>query len=272
MMTIGSVAGANNYRQAGGVGGGMQMDSVSRSIQKQIENAQKQLQELSSNQDMPLEEKMKKRQEIQQEITSLNQQLRQHQIEMRKEQQAERASAEDMAGNSKKADVAKAGAKGNGMSQASMQAMISADTSMKQAQVQGSVATQMEGKAHILESEIKMDKARGANVEKKEEELAKIQKNAQEALSGQMSTLAEANKTLQDSKETEADSEANETEIEGKVSAAADSKANKAEEKSLNGQEVSKNSDDSVNTDSSMTAAEAETSQPIERISVDIRL
>jgi hypothetical protein len=30
---------------------------------------------------------MKKRQEIQQEITSLNQQLKQHQIEQRKEQQ-----------------------------------------------------------------------------------------------------------------------------------------------------------------------------------------
>ena len=35
--------------------------------------------------------------------------------------------------------------------------MISADSSMKQAKVQGSMATQMEGRAGVLESEIKQD-------------------------------------------------------------------------------------------------------------------
>ena len=35
--------------------------------------------------------------------------------------------------------------KGTGLSKASMQAMISADSSMKQAKVQGSMATQIEG-------------------------------------------------------------------------------------------------------------------------------
>ncbi len=38
---------------------------------------------------------MKKRQEIQQEITNLNQQLRQHQIEQRKEQQSKNSSSMD---------------------------------------------------------------------------------------------------------------------------------------------------------------------------------
>ena len=62
-------------------------DSVSKNIQNQIANAQQKLQDLSSNEEMSLEDKMKKRQEIQQEINNLNQQLRQHQIEQRKEQQ-----------------------------------------------------------------------------------------------------------------------------------------------------------------------------------------
>ena len=59
-------------------------DSVSKNIQNQIANAQQKLQDLSSNEEMSLEDKMKKRQEIQQEINNLNQQLRQHQIEQRK--------------------------------------------------------------------------------------------------------------------------------------------------------------------------------------------
>ena len=46
-------------------------DSVSKSIQNQIANAQKQLQEISSDKDMSIEEKMKKSQEIQQKITCL---------------------------------------------------------------------------------------------------------------------------------------------------------------------------------------------------------
>jgi len=50
--------------------------------------------------------------------------------------------------------------------------MISADSSMKRAKVQGSMATQMEGRAGVLESEIKQDAGKG-NTEKKEEELAR---------------------------------------------------------------------------------------------------
>lgn len=171
MMTIGSATGAsNNHMQTGGSGMNMQTDSVSKNIQNQIANKQKQLQELSSNEEMSLEEKMKKRQEIQQEITTLNQQLRQHQIEQRKEQQSKGSSMEDMLGGSQKS--IKTGKQNSGLSQSNMQAMISADSSMKQAKVQGSVAVQMEGKASVLESEIKMDQGRGQSTKKKEEELA----------------------------------------------------------------------------------------------------
>ena len=51
-------------------------DAYSRNIQNQIVNAQKQLQELSSDEEMTLEEKMKKKQEIQQQISNMNMQLR----------------------------------------------------------------------------------------------------------------------------------------------------------------------------------------------------
>ena len=61
------------------VGGFSNADPETKSLQKQIAEKQKQLQELSSNQEMSMEEKMKKRQDIQKEITDLKNQLRQHQ-------------------------------------------------------------------------------------------------------------------------------------------------------------------------------------------------
>ena len=138
-MTVNGIRGANNGMQAGSSGRITQMDSVSKNIQNQIANAQKKLQELSSNEELSIEDKMKKRQEIQQEINNLNQQLRQHQMEQRKEQQTKKTSMDDMLGGSRKT-APKSGNQSAGLSQASMQAMISADSAMKQAKVQGSMA------------------------------------------------------------------------------------------------------------------------------------
>ena len=173
-------------------------DSVSKNIQNQIANAQKQLQEISSNKDMSMEEKMKKRQEIQQQIIDLNNQLRQHQIEIRREQQQKKGSSmDDMLSGGKK-NYIKSKTKGVGMSQASMRAMISAGSAMSQAQMQGSVLTRLEGKAGVLESEIKLDAARGSNVEAKREELAELQEKAVAAEAAQMNALVNANKELEE--------------------------------------------------------------------------
>lgn len=194
-MRINGLNGANP--PAGGMNLTNATDLVSRNIQKQIANAQKQLQELSSNEELTLEEKMKKRQEIQHQIADLNNQLRQHQIEQRKEQQAKNTSMDDMFGSSKKT-AKKAENKSTGLSQASMKAMISADSAMSQAQVQNSVAAKMEGRAGVLESEIKLDAARGDNAEAKKEELAEVEQKAVKAESTQMNTLAAANKDLEE--------------------------------------------------------------------------
>ena len=193
-MRIDGINGVN--MQNSGINRQMGTDSVSKNIQNQIANAQKQLQELSSNKDMSMEEKMKKRQEIQQQIMDLNNQLRQRQIEMRRQQQAKGSSMDDMLGGSKKT-IPKCGNKGLGLSEASMKAMMSADFAKAQAQVQGSVATKMEGRAGILESEIKLDLARGGNVEAKQEELAEVQQKAIEAQSAQMNILTDVNKELE---------------------------------------------------------------------------
>ncbi len=180
-MTISNVNGISF--QAANSGGSAATDSVSKSLQNQIANAQKQLQDLAANPEMTPEDKMKRRQEIQQEITALNQQLRQHQIDQRKEQQAKRAEKTETTAN--------------GMSKDSMQAMISAESAMKQAKVQGSVATKMEGRAGILKAEIKQDAARGGDVEKKQKELAEVEQKAQAADAAQLTTLAQANQEME---------------------------------------------------------------------------
>ena len=194
-MKINGTNGANT--QMGQIGMNQAADSYSRNIQNQIANAQKQMQELSSNENMTLEEKMKKRQEIQQQIADLNTQLRQHQIEQRKEkQQAKASSMEDKLDRTKTT----AGEKNTGLSQTSITAMLSADTSIKQAKVQGSVATRMEDGANVLKAEVKQG---GGDVEAKKEKIAELEQKAENVTASQMSTLAEANKAVEEAAASE---------------------------------------------------------------------
>lgn len=216
MMTIEGTGKSQNM-QAKQKGMNMGEDSVSKNIQNQIANAQKKLQELSSNQDMTIEQKMKKRQEIQKEINNLNQQLRQHQIEQRKEQQSKNTSMDDMLGGSKKENVTKTEDESIHLMQTNMKTMITADMSMKKVQVHGSIASQMEDKASVLKSEIKLDGGRKANTEQKEKELANIQQKAQTAAASQMSAITDINKTIKEStKEEKVTGENNKTVEEGK--------------------------------------------------------
>ena len=275
-MRINGLNGANT--PAGGMNMTKATDSVSKNIQNQIANAQKQLQELSANKDMSIEEKMKKRQEIQQQITDLNNQLRQHQIEQRKEQQAKKSSMDDMLGGSKKT-APKAGKQSTGLSQqcmnaSTMRAMISADSAMAQAQVQGSVATKMEGRAGVLESEIKLDQARGDDVEKKKEELAEVEQKAALAESAQMNTLATANKELEEA--AKADQQIEKTDDKDKKTDKKDAASGEKEDKTVAGTEETENvgvdvKTETVNTDIAQPV-EVSVSETVAYTHVDVRL
>ena len=209
-MRIDGINGSN--MQNVGMNRQMGTDSVSKNIQNQIAYAQKELQELSSNKEMSIEEKMNRRQEIQQQITDLNNQLRMHQIEMRREQQQSKSSSmDDMLGGNR--IVSKVGNKSAGLSQVSMQAIISADSAMTQVQNQGCVVTKMEGRAGVLEAEIKLDSSRGGNVEAKQEELAEVQQKASQAQASQLNVLANANEELEEAAKTEQKTESKEDKI-----------------------------------------------------------
>ena len=172
----------------------LQMDSYSKSLQEQINNANEQLQSLGEDKEMSIDEKMKKRQEIQKQITDLQNQLRQHQIEQKKEnRQSKGSSMEDMLGGKQTAKSSKAA---KGISTASMKALISADSAINQVEAGGAVKANLKGEAGILETEIKLDSARGKDVEKKQEQLADIESRNRDIESAQLEVLNRADKEL----------------------------------------------------------------------------
>lgn len=216
-MNVNSVNGTGMQPGSAGMGiGGGQMDPESKNLQQQIDRLQQELKEVSANQNMPADAKMKKRQEIQKQISELEIQLHQHQIEARKEERQkkkEESSFDDLIGT--KPQQRQTNEQNTGMSASSMEAMISAEASVKQANANGSTAKKMNGKADVLEVEIKLDRSRGgsSNIGLKEAELAKIKETAEKATASQMDSLAQADETLQNAaKDEKADKQEGEEE------------------------------------------------------------
>lgn len=114
-----------------------------------------------------------------------------------------------------------------------MQAMISAGSAMAMVQKQGSVATSMKGRQGILEAEIKLDSARGGNVERKQEELDEVQKKLTQVQSTQMEILSNANKKMEEARKEDQKAEAAEKKATEKKAAEkkAEEKAEEAKQK-----------------------------------------
>ena len=189
----------------------------------------------------------------------------------REKQQAKGSSMNDMLGGSKQA-TPKAGSQSTGLSQASMKAMISADSAMAQAKVQGNVATKMEGRAGVLEAEIKLDQARGDDVEKKKEELAEVQQKAAQAESAQMNTLADANKELEAA--AKADQQAEKTDDKDKKTDKKDAVSNEKEDTTVADAEETKAADVETETVNSDVVGNVDVSVPetVTYTHVDVRL
>lgn len=205
-MNINGIGGAGMQPNTTGMNKGGQMDPVSKDLQNQIEKLKTELKEISANQEMPMEAKMKKRQEIQKQISELEVQLRQHQIEVKREERQKKkdeSSFDDLTGTKPQK---KQGSEQNaGMSAGSMEAMISAGQSVKQANANGSIAKKMDGRANVVEVEMKLDGGRGgsSNVDLKEAELSRLREAAEKATGSQMEALAQASETLQNAAKDE---------------------------------------------------------------------
>lgn len=209
-MMIGAVGNSQGQGMNPGKMGGRQDDPVAKGIQDKINQAQKELQELNGKKEMSPEQKQKKRQELQREISDLNMQLRQHEMEVKmKEREEKRQAQENPLGLPESQDDAIKESRPGvemGISAAGMEALISADGAKKMADVQGSVAQHMEGKAGVLEVEIQLDSARNGDTSLKQEQLADVTSKAQAAQTAQMSTLRDAGEKMEEVSDAEADS------------------------------------------------------------------
>ena len=166
-------------------------DSFSKGINNQIAGVQKQLQSMSEDKEMSIEDRMKKRQELQKQISELQNQLRQHEIEKRREEsEKKKAEKEALSGGTHREKENTAG-----LSEASMKGMLSADSAMKEARVQGAVKKDLKGKAGVLRSEIERDKS-GRGVEKKKEELAETLDRVDTVSASQMNSLSKAQEEI----------------------------------------------------------------------------
>ena len=197
-MKITNSIGINpNYNQMQNTNGANQ-DSHLKAIQKQIEKVQQQLQDLSNNKEMSPKEKMNKRKELQEKLQDLTRQMFQIKMEIRQEKQ------EKSAAKAKSQDLAQenTGKKESSTIQTAttLHGIISADTSMRQMETGRSVKANMEGKAGVLESEIKMDKGRGCSTEKKEAELTALNTRIDTASADMMTQISDINTILEKSR------------------------------------------------------------------------
>jgi len=180
-------------------------DTTTRSIQNQIQRKQQELQKLAENKDMDMEQKMERRKEIQQEIADLERQLRQYQMEKRMEQQKEISSVENKPSERSNVHTKPQEQEIASFSQEGMQALLSAGSSIKQAGIHKKVAREMEGRAAVLQSEIKLDAGRKRSTEAKQEELAKVEQTAENAKASQFRSLKDANEAIDKAGESEAE-------------------------------------------------------------------
>ena len=89
----------------------------------------------------------------------------------------------------------------SGLSHKEVHAMLSADSSVQQANQQGSVIARTRDGIAILKGEMNQDEKRGVDTERKQNELEKMEKQEQRATSFQSYILGEANNTMKSAAE-----------------------------------------------------------------------
>lgn len=244
-------------------------DAQSKSIRKQIERKQQELSELSGKEDVSPEEKMKKRQELVKEISDLNMQLRQHQMEKhmqeKAERQKERQRAAEASGSTGSAAGKRSGNAAAGLSAEGMSAMLSADASMEQAKVQGSVSNKMENRADILKSEMKLEKSEKVLLSK-EAALADVEKKAENAANAQAGSLREAVESAEKAAEAQRSNQSGNVKKDRGPKTESDKKA---EDKEHDGKDGSADAEQAEAADS---AAQKEKSLSEQYPSVDVRI
>lgn len=281
-MGIGSVTSMNSMSGMRTITAGS-AEPKSKRIQNEIINVQQQMQNLSSKEDLSVNEKTNEREKLQKELSSLNTELKQYQEEFRKSQRREIMMAElqedketakdekpeaktqteeksldnadeknlpadgqhtdrqgvvvfrdsdgvvilkdglnqneesDVNNDKKQTDESKediaakkpdnvdnAAAKDASLSHKEIHAMVSAGSSVQQANRLGTIIANTSDGIAILKSEIDRDEERGIDTERKRADLEKMEKAEQRTIAFQSSILGEANSAMKSAATTNA--------------------------------------------------------------------
>lgn len=187
-MQITGVQSSNNYQKPIN---NSQEDAVIKNAQKQIEALRNELQTLSENEDMEPKIKAEKKQELQKQINELNTQIRQRELELRKEKQAANQPSDT---NPRQAKNEESG--GAGFTKSVTGGLISVSNALKGAKDLNCLNKRLTGRAGELNAEIKADLARGADTAAKEKELEKVNKGIKSTADGSVKMLADAKEEL----------------------------------------------------------------------------
>lgn len=259
-------------------------DQKTKSLQNDITNVQRQMQKISSDEELTVAEKAEEQKKLQKEKSDLSTKLKQHQDELLKSQKREiklaelqedktpsvketekndkqseetasdpekekklpaddrhslqpgtvitqnsdgtvilkevlnQAANNDAKAQDKQIDEAKEKTAAEqekkaaetdadadtALSESAVQAMVSADSSMQQADRQGMLVTKTTGDIAVLKGEIKQDAYRGNDTEGKQAELNDMQKQRTREMAFQFSLLGEADNAMQAATETNA--------------------------------------------------------------------
>jgi len=170
-MQIGSVNQADESTKSSGVRKNLQ-DPRIKSIQEQINNVRKQLNELSANENLTVEQKRERRKQLNEQIKNLTERLTQTQMQIQQENMKKASQKSEE--KSKNNPLSKTDTKAESQTAKFTEDFVMLDLSMNQMKAMNSIKVNMKGQAKVLESEIKMDRDKGVNTEYKEKELADI--------------------------------------------------------------------------------------------------
>lgn len=146
-----SVAGVNGPAQSNKLVGQMKQDSYEKNIQKQIEKLQERMKNISNDKEKPFEQKVNEKKEIQEQIQSLNSELRQYQIQKRQRETAQRQeAANESTGNkihTKQEEKSK-----TGISEAVNGVLITLSSAKEQISGMTKVRTDLQGKLRTAQT------------------------------------------------------------------------------------------------------------------------
>ncbi|MBS4535722.1 FlxA-like family protein [Clostridium sp. D2Q-14] len=151
-------------------------DNVIRGIKNQIKTIQEKIAKISEDENLSGQEKVDMKKNLREQLDQLYGQLMERRMEIQKQKEKEKQF--------KNQSVESAEVEGT-VEDIRVMNLISISSSLKQVSHQNATKTEIKGQARVLESEIKLDEARGVDVTRKKEKLSEI--NSQiEMINGQI--------------------------------------------------------------------------------------